>query len=188
MADLDDAGVAERLAAGDLEALAEIYARYGDLAFSVALSVVGDAARAEDVVQESFLKLWRNAGRFDPERGSVRAWLTTIARRQALETHRGRAGHERRELDLDEAAALAGARDPWGEVSVSLARTAVREALASLPPEQRRVIELAYFGGLTCREIAEVTHVPLGTVKGRMRLGMEKLHACLDGRRFELDA
>ncbi|TAN32413.1 sigma-70 family RNA polymerase sigma factor [bacterium] len=171
------------LAAGSQDALAALYDRYSRLAYGIAMRILGDPGRAEDAVQEAFLNVWNGAGSFDPQRGSLRAWLLTAVRNRSIDYLRGRGAHERRELELQPAMAAAGARsDPWREVSLALERSAVREALANLPSEQRQAVELAYFGGYSQREIAEMTRVPLGTVKGRMRLGLEKLSSYLKGR------
>ena len=179
----DDHALVEAIAAGDPEALGALYDRYGGLAYSVALRVVGDPGRAEDVVQESFLKLWRNAGQFDSRRGSLRTWLITSVRNRAIDNLRGRGAHERREREIPESVEATGAgSDPSREVSERLEREAVREALARLPDEQRQVIELAYYGGQTQSEIAALTQVPLSTVKGRTRLALEKLHTFLQAR------
>ena len=151
------------------------------------MRVLGDPGRAEDVVQDAFVNIWNHAASFDGARGSLRAWLLTSVRNRAIDYVRGRGAHERREEELppdlpvktgpsDEPA------DPWREISLSLERAAVRDALASLPVEQRQVIELAYFGGYTHTEISHMTRLPLGTVKGRMRLGLEKMSSYLRGR------
>ena len=180
---LADPDLVAQLAAGSQEALAELYDRYGRLAYSVALRVLGDPGRAEDVVQEAFLRIWNHAGSFDVSRGSLRTWLLTAVRNRAVDYLRGRGAHERQELELQPALAEVGARsDPWREVSLSLERTAVHEAMNSLPAEQRQAIELAYFSGYSLREIADMTSVPLSTVKGRMRLALEKLSSYLQGR------
>jgi RNA polymerase sigma-70 factor (ECF subfamily) len=134
-------------------------------------------------VQEAFVNVWRRASTFDPERGSLRAWLLTAVRNRCIDRLRGRAGaaaHER-EL-LPEAAYAISPSDPWREVALSLERAAVRDAMASLPAEQRQVVELAYFGGYSHNEISNMTRVPLGTVKGRMRLALEKMGSFLRGR------
>jgi RNA polymerase sigma factor (sigma-70 family) len=179
----NDTDLAFALAAGREDALAELYDRYGRLAYSVALKVLNDPGRAEDVVQESFLKLWNNAGRFDASRGSLRGWLMSTVRNRSIDYLRGRAAHEREERGLDPDLALAGpSSDPWREVSQSLERSAVREAVNHLPAEQRHAVELAYFGGYSGREIADMTRVPLSTVKGRMRLALEKLSSYLQSR------
>ncbi|MDQ6877679.1 MAG: sigma-70 family RNA polymerase sigma factor [Candidatus Dormibacteraeota bacterium] len=176
MRGVSDADLAAGLAAGDQDALAELYDRFGKLAFSVALRIVGDTGRAEDVVQEVFVKVWNNADQFDLERGSLRNWLITAVRNRSIDTIRGRRAHERQERELKpDLPATEPTFDPWREVSLSLERTAVREALNSRPLEQRRAVELAYFGGYSHREIADITVVPLSTVKGRMRIGLEKL-------------
>jgi RNA polymerase sigma factor (sigma-70 family) len=180
LADLD---LVAQLAAGSQEALAQLYDRYGRLAYSVALRVLGDPGRAEDAVQEAFLRIWNHAASFDESRGSLRTWLLTAVRNRAIDYLRGRGAHERQELELQPALAEVGPRsDPWREVSLSLERTAVHEAMSSLPAEQRQAVELAYFAGYTQREIADMTSVPLSTVKGRMRLAMEKLSSYLQGR------
>ena len=180
---LADPELVVQLAAGSQDALAELYDRYGRLAYSVALRVLGDPGRAEDAVQEAFLRIWNHAGSFDESRGSLRTWLLTAVRNRSIDYLRGRGAHERRELELQPALAEVGARsDPWREVSLSLERTAVREAISSLPAEQRQAVELAYFAGYSHREIADMTSVPLSTVKGRMRLALEKLSSYLQGR------
>lgn len=180
-----DVEVGRGLAAADVGALAVLYDRYGSLAYGVAQRILGDAGMAEDVVQESFLKLWRNAAAFDPDRGSLRSWLIASVRNRAIDQLRGRGRHESREADLAAAenTVQADARtDPWREVSMALERDAVTDALRRLPAEQKQAIELAYYGGYSQREIAEIAKVPLSTVKGRMRLALEKLHSYLEGK------
>jgi RNA polymerase sigma-70 factor (ECF subfamily) len=180
---LADTDLIAQLASGSQEALAELFDRYGGLAYAVAMRVLGDPGRAEDAVQEAFLKIWNNAASFDARRGSLRTWLLASVRNRSIDYLRGRGAHERQELELQPAMVEAGPRDdPWREVSLSLERTAVREAMSSLPPEQRQAVELAYFGGYSHEEIAQMTKVPLGTVKGRMRLALEKLSSYLQGR------
>lgn len=180
-----DIEVGRGLAAAEVDALAVLYDRYGSLAYSVALRILGDPAMAEDVVQESFLKLWNNASAFDPTRGSLRSWLVASVRNRAIDQLRGRGRFARREVDLAvaETAPRATAQsDPWREVSMAMERDAVTEAVQRLPAEQRQAVALAYYGGYTQREIAEISKVPLSTVKGRMRLALEKLHSFLEGK------
>jgi len=145
------------------------------------MRVVGDPGRAEDVVQEAFLKVWRGASGYDSTRGTLRTWLVVLVRNRAVDMLRGRSLHERRELALrpDVESAQAGPED---QAAGALERAAVRAALAELPEEQRQAVLLAYFGGLTQVEIAELTGVPLSTVKGRMRLALDKLASYLKGR------
>jgi RNA polymerase sigma-70 factor, ECF subfamily len=169
--------------AGDREALAMLYDRYSALAYGVAMRVLGDPARAEDAVQDAFVNVWNRASTFDAARGSLRAWLLTSVRNRCIDYLRGRGSRERREDELNANADYAQApSDPWREVALSLERAAVRDAMSSLPAEQRQVVEMAYFGGYSHAEIADMTRVPLGTVKGRMRLALEKMSSYLRGR------
>ena len=160
-----------------------LYDRYAGLAYGVAMRVLGDGARAEDAVQDAFMKVWSRAASFDPEKGSLRAWLLTSVRNRCIDYLRGRGARERREEELSPDVDYAQApSDPWHEVALSLERTAVRDAMSSLPVEQRQVVDMAYFGGYSHTEIADMTRVPLGTVKGRMRLALEKMSSYLRGR------
>ena len=182
---ISDVELAKALASGDLNALDTLYTRYGALAYSVAVRVLSDPGLAEDTVQESFLKLWSSAAGFDASRGSLRGWLLTLVRNRAIDQLRSRGAKEKREVDLTGVEALPGSAaspDPWREVSFAMERDAVREALARLPVAQREAVELAYYSGYTLREIAEMAKVPLSTIKGRMRLALDKLHSYLDGK------
>jgi RNA polymerase sigma-70 factor (ECF subfamily) len=180
-----DTEIGRALAAADVDALALVYDRYGAIAYAIAFRILGDSRLAEDIVQETFLKLWTNASAFDPGKGSLRAWLVASVRNRAIDQLRGRGAHERREVDLESAdrvpAAGAGA-DPWRDVAAAMERDAIRDALARLPIEQRQAVELAFYGGYSYREVAEISRVPLSTVKGRMRLALEKLHSYLEGK------
>jgi len=169
------------MAARDTSALAELFDRYGPLAYGVALRVLRDPGRAEDAVQDAFMRLWHGASGFNPERGSLRGWVLAAVRNRAIDLVRGRPGREREELELpvDLAAPAAG---PEEQASASVERSAVRAALGELPAEQRQAVLLAYFGGYTQLEIAGLTGVPLSTVKGRMRLALDKLAAYLKER------
>ena len=178
-----DPELATRLAASEVEAIRTLYERHGKLAYSLAVRILGDPGRAEDVVQDAFMRVWTYSSSFDANRGSLRTWLLTTVRNRAIDYLRGQFGQERSELELSLNVPARGAgSDPWREVSESLERQAVREALNSLPPHQRQVVELAYYGGYTQREIAEMVQVPLGTIKGRTRLALEKLSSYLQGR------
>ena len=180
---LNDPDLVQALAAGNEDALAEIYHRYHRLAFVIALGVLHDPGSAEDVVQDAFFKLWNRATQFAVGRGSLRTWLVAAVRNSAIDRLRGRAAREREECELKPWLKSTGpTSDPWREVSVSAERAAVREALDSLPLEQRLTVELAYFGSYTQPEIAGMMGVALGTIKGRTRLGLQKLSSYLQRR------
>jgi RNA polymerase sigma-70 factor (ECF subfamily) len=162
------------LAGEDLAALDTLYARYGGLAFSLALRITRDREVAEEVVQEAFLSIWRRSATYCESRGGARSWLLSIVHHRAIDAVRARSARGF-SVPLDDELPLASADDPESEVVRTLDREAIQKALASLPDEQRRCIVLAYFGGLTYPEIAERLGVPLGTVKSRLRLALEKL-------------
>ena len=169
----------DRLASGDLGALGELYEHYGVMAFSIAYRITGDRTAAEDVVQEAFLGAWRNAARYLDARGSVRTWLLSIVHHRAIDAvRRRRPTIELPEVETSLPDALT-MPDTWAEVERRLDRDTVLTALSSISDVQREAIELAYFNGLTQTEIAEATGVPLGTVKGRLRLGLSGLRASL---------
>ena len=180
----EDADCVADVAAGDGAALAALYDAHSRAVYSLALRVVGDEAEAEDVLQEVFAQAWRQASRYDSARGTVAAWLLTMARTRAIDRVRARRarpdmhapGTAEASLDVsapgaDPSEALAAARDA----------ERVREALRGLPLLQRLAIELAFFEGLTQAEIAERLEQPLGTVKTRIRLGLIKLRDALSG-------
>jgi len=173
-----DALVLKRIASGDQTALGFLYDRYGGLAFGLARRMLGDAGAAEDVVQEVFLAVWRNADGFQPSRGSVRSWLMTAVRNRCIDLLRG-PRHRLEANDGEFADRTLAADDLWESVVEHLEAEDVQRALACLPEEQRITIHLAFFKGLTHAQIAAQLDVPLGTVKGRMRLGLEKLRNVL---------
>ncbi len=181
-----DRALLARMAAGDDRALGELYDRYGGTAYALAVAIVGEQADAEEVVADAFGQAWRAAGQFDPSRGSVAAWLATIARSRALDLLRAR-GRRARAIARAAQASGEGLAAPLGTaadapdrgVERGEARRFVLWALAELPEPQRRVLELAYFGGLSQSEIAAELQEPLGTVKTRMRAGLEKLRGLL---------
>jgi RNA polymerase sigma-70 factor, ECF subfamily len=177
-----DADLLRAVTQRDPSALMALYDRYGRLAFGLAYRILGDAGIAEEAVQDAFWLVWRRADTFDSSRGSgVRAWLLTIVHHKAIDLRR-RHGRATTLDDIDEAAPVHAGPDVWTAVSQRLERDRVREAVAALPKEQQEAIELAYFDGLSHREIAERTGAPLGTIKGRMRLGLRKLaQALADG-------
>ena len=161
---------------GDARAFEVIFDRHGDVAFSLAYRMCGRRAMAEDVVQEAFLSLWRSGARYDRARGSVRSWVLGVVHNRAIDLFRRdtvRAGKD--VSDEDAVERLASDESIEREVQRREDATHVRAALAELPGEQRQVIELAYFGGFSHSQIAEMLSLPAGTVKGRMRLGLTKL-------------
>lgn len=176
----------ERMAAGEERALGELYDRHGGMAYSLALAIVREGADAEEVVADAFGQMWRRAAQYDPARGSVAAWLATITRTRALDLVRAR-GRRTRAIERAAHADPDGLATPLGTVADrpdrgverEEARRLVARSLRELPEPQRRVIELAYFGGLSQTEIATELHEPLGTVKTRMRAGMERLRGAL---------
>jgi RNA polymerase sigma-70 factor (ECF subfamily) len=156
-----------------------LYDRHGGAAFSLAYRIVGDRSLAEDTSQEAFLSIWRSKARFDRARGSVRSWVLSVVRNRAIDALR-RGGANAPKLDQDDDAALEVRESAERTENEALRRetsSELRGALNALPEEQSKVIELAYFGGFSHREIAEMVGQPLGTVKGRMRLGLEKIRA-----------
>jgi len=173
------------MAAGDERALGELYDRHGTTVYALARAIVGERADTEEVVADAFGQAWRTAGQFDPARGSVSAWLTTITRTRALDLVRARGRRSKvlaraaLESDAGFAAPLASSDAPDRDVERQETRQLVTQSLAGLPEPQRRVIELAYFGGLSHSEIAAELKEPLGTVKTRLRAAMEKLRDAL---------
>jgi len=158
-------------------AFAVLYDRHGGAAFSLAYRIVGDRTSAEDVTQEAFLSIWRSNARFDRARGSVRSWVLSVVRNRAIDALRRGAGRAPK-LDRDDDGALeARAAEERTDVEAIRRETSreLRGALDQLPDDQSQVIQLAYFGGFSHSEIAEMLSMPLGTVKGRMRLGLEKI-------------
>jgi RNA polymerase sigma-70 factor (ECF subfamily) len=177
---VSDEALLAQLQGRDEAALGVLYDRHGRLAFSLAYRIVGDPETAEEVVQEAFLTVWRRAETYRPERGAVRSWLLTVVRNRAIDAVRGRAATTPT-VPVDDLP-LVALDSPEAEAIRAVEGRVVREALAELPPEQREVVELAYFGGLSYPEVAERTGVPLGTVKSRMRLALERLRALLAAR------
>ena len=161
---------------GNPRAFELIYDRHGGAAFSLAYRMVGNRVAAEDVVQEAFLSIWRSRMRYDRSRGSVRTWVLGIVHNRTIDALRRGATHDRRQETLD---GVAERHEAPERTDVEAARReearSVRTALDTLPDDQRRTIELAYFGGFTHSQIAELLDQPIGTVKGRMRLGLDKL-------------
>ena len=184
----DAALVRQVAAARSPEALAALYDRYAPTLLALIHRVLGDRAEAEEVLQEVFVHLWNRGDRYDPARSSVSTWLVLVARSRAIDRLRSRRVAER----TVEAAALEDPapahRSPDGVDNVFMheRRERVRRELAKLPPEQRQVLDLAFYGGLTQSEIASTTGIPLGTVKTRTLLAMKKLRQALRSEIREL--
>jgi len=175
-----DEQLIERAAALDPTAIDQLYERYKSMAYALAARITGDAGLAEDVVQDAFLGVWRNASRYMAARASARTWLLSIVHHRAIDAvRRRRPTSELPEADAPPPGALV-VSDAWMEVAGRLDREAIVAALASLPDVQREAIELAYFGGLTQQEMAARTGAPLGTVKSRVRLGLLGLREALE--------
>lgn len=163
------------------EAFEVFFDRHGAAAYSLAYRIVGDRSMAEDVAQEAFLSMWRSEAGYDRARGSIRSWTLGIVRNRAIDAVR-RASSPSWRLNSDDEAILAEQTSEELTDSEALRRETaweVNQALAELPDEQSKVLELAYFGGFSQSEIAEMLGAPLGTVKGRMRLGLEKIRGTL---------
>jgi len=187
---LDDEELMERLGYRDLGAFRALYDRYGNLVYSAALRVVRDAQIAEDMVQEIFLRIWRRPDSYVAQRGRFVTWLTSVTRNRAVDEIRSRGRRYRHETaspeEQERELPAPDRNDPALRAEVSDQRRLILAALAQIPAEQRQIIELAYFGGLTQQEIAERLSQPLGTVKTRIRLGMQKLRAALTAE-FKLE-
>jgi RNA polymerase sigma-70 factor (ECF subfamily) len=179
---LADEEVMQLVQRGDPRAFELLYDRHGAAAFSLAYRMVGRRAAAEDITQEAFLSIWRSRLRYQPERGSVRTWVLGIVHHRAIDGLRRQMVHERRRAGLEGVEERYEAAERT-EVEAARRQEAqeVREALQALPEDQLKVIELAYFGGFSHSEIAEMLQMPIGTVKGRMRLGLEKMRGQLAG-------
>jgi RNA polymerase sigma-70 factor (ECF subfamily) len=176
MADADesnapDAALVAALVVGDRDALAELYRRHGGTLLAVALRILGDRAEAEEIVHDVFVEAWRQAVQYDPARGSARAWLVTRARSRALDRVKAPARARR--------VAVESAPEPVAAEADPSDASRVQRALASLPAEQRAVLELGYFEGLSSTEIAARLDIPVGTVKSRVAAALQRLRALL---------
>jgi RNA polymerase sigma-70 factor (ECF subfamily) len=173
-----DRELAAAMSSRNEDAIGELYDRYGRLAYSIAMQMLGDPGRAEECVQDAFMRVWRASSTFDPALGTLRSWLVATVRNRAIDIMRAQRRDLTRELELgfelsDDSA------NPESEASSSFERRAVRAAIAHLPQEQRKTLELSYFGGFTQTEIGKIMDVPLGTVKSRTRLALEKVSSYL---------
>lgn len=171
-----DEDLLARVERGDADAFEVIYERHSRVAYSLAYRLLGDRQAAEDLVQDAFLSAWRNATAYSPMRGSVRTWLLSILHNRGIDKLRTSSAMNRRQEALE---AMELRRPPAPDAATegmerAMADT-VRREMGTLPPEQVEVLTLAYYGGFTHQEIAEILQVPLGTVKSRMRLGLDRL-------------
>jgi RNA polymerase sigma-70 factor (ECF subfamily) len=171
--DGEDARLLDRLCRSDGDALAALYDRYGRLAYGLAYRVAQDATEAEDIVQEAFLALWRQAERYDGSRGSVRSYLLTIVHRRAIDAVRARG--RRPVLGAAIESVAADTTDPVEVSAWAEERQLAAQAMRDLPPDQRQVIELTYFEGLTLADAAQQLDIPVGTAKSRVRLALERM-------------
>jgi RNA polymerase sigma-70 factor, ECF subfamily len=177
---LADEDLMERVRTGDASAFEIIVDRHSNVAFSLAYRMCGRRGMAEEIVQESFLSLWRSGARYDRTRGSVRSWVLGVVHNRAIDLFRRDSVRTSKDVVDDGAVErLAAAESTEGEAERRDEASQIRTALSGLPEEQRKVIELAYFGGFSHSQIAEMLGLPAGTVKGRMRLGLTKLRVSL---------
>jgi RNA polymerase sigma-70 factor, ECF subfamily len=174
--DLADEEVMQLVQSGNPRAFELLYDRHGGAAFSLSYRMVGNRSAAEDIVQEAFLSIWRSRLRYDQARGSVRTWVLGIVHNRAIDALRRSMVHDRRRETME---GIEERQEAPERTEVEAARREearnIRDALQTLPDEQRKTIELAYFGGFSHSQIAELLNEPVGTVKGRMRLGLDKM-------------
>lgn len=165
---------------GDTQAFGVLYDRHSRAAYSLAYRMMSDKHSAEDLVQDALLKVWRSAGSYRAERGSVRTWILSIVHNRAIDQLRSLASRRRMQEKVE--APRSQPSEAFSESWRNSQREQVRAAMSTLPPEQIRILELAYFSGYTQAEIAEMLDLPLGTVKGRMRLALMKIQSFFDSR------
>jgi RNA polymerase sigma-70 factor, ECF subfamily len=179
-----DAAAVARVADGDPEALRELYDRYGRIVYGMTYRLTHDAQLAEEATQDTFLAVWRRASTFDPDRAKLTTWLFVIARNRAIELIRSRARAPEPQEDVEPPGEES---DPADLMAVADDAEKIATALAELPESQLEVIRLAYFDGLNHSEIAERLSQPLGTVKSRIRLGLNRLRVLLELPEFEVE-
>jgi RNA polymerase sigma-70 factor (ECF subfamily) len=180
-ADPPDEVLVARVGAGQAEAIEQLYQRYARPAYSLARRICGDGGIAEDAVQEAFLALWRDPGRFDPSRGGFGSWMLTLVHHKAVDAVRKESSIRRRTVPAADGEEWNVPPGPGADQAAmgSVLAGEVRDALGRLPDEQRQALALAYYGGYTQREVAAITGVPIGTVKSRMYTGVQRLRRLL---------
>jgi RNA polymerase sigma-70 factor, ECF subfamily len=167
---------------GDAEAFTTLYDRHGRAAFSLAYRMMGERQAAEDLAQDAFLKVWRSASSYRAERGSVRTWILSIVHNRGIDQIRSQASRRRTQDKIEASTPRSQPSEAFAQTWRNSQRDQIREALDTLPPEQLKILELAYFSGYTHVEISELLRLPLGTVKGRMRLGLKKIRTSFESR------
>ena len=167
---------------GDAEAFTTLYDRHGRAAFSLAYRMMGERQAAEDLAQDAFLKVWRSASSYRAERGSVRTWILSIVHNRGIDQIRSHASRRRTQDKIEASTPRSQPSEAFAQTWRNSQRDQVREALDTLQPEQLKILELAYFSGCTHVEISELLRLPLGTVKGRMRLGLKKIRDYFESR------
>jgi RNA polymerase sigma-70 factor, ECF subfamily len=177
---LADEDLISLLVEGDARAFATLYDRHGRAAYSLAYRMMGEKQAAEDLVQDALLKVWRGAESYRTERGSVRTWILSIVHNRGIDQLRSLASRRRTQDRVEASAPTSQPSEAFAETWRNSQREQVREALSTLPQEQVKILELAYFSGYTHVEISELLGLPLGTVKGRMRLGLRKIRDYFD--------
>ena len=179
---LADEDLISLVEASDAEAFSTLYDRHSRAAFSLAHRMMGERQAAEDLAQDAFIKVWRGAGSYRAERGSVRTWILSIVHNRGIDHLRSQASRRRTQDKIEASAPRSQPSEAFAETWRNSQRDQVREALNTLPKEQLKILELAYFSGYTHVEIAELMGLPLGTVKGRMRLGLKKIRSYFESR------
>jgi len=179
---LADEDLISLVAEGDAEAFATLYDRHSRAAYSLAYRMMGERQAAEDLTQDAFVKVWRSARSYRADRGSVRTWLLSIVHNRGIDQLRSLASRRRTQEKVEACAPRAQPSEAFAHSWRNSQREQVRQALSTLPEEQLKIVQLAYFSGYTHAEIAELLDVPLGTVKGRMRLGLKKIRAYFDSQ------
>lgn len=164
------------------EAFSVLYDRHGRSAYSLAYRMMGERQAAEDLVQDVFLRLWRSTASYRADRGSVRTWILTIVHNCGVDQIRSSSSRRRTQDKVEASAEVSQPSEAFAETWRNSRRDEVREALKTLPPDQLKILEMAYFSGYTHVEIAEMMDLPLGTVKGRMRLGLKKIKDYFNGK------
>jgi RNA polymerase sigma-70 factor (ECF subfamily) len=179
---LADEDLISLVEAADAEAFATLYDRHSRAAFSLAYRMMGERQASEDLTQDAFLKVWRGASSYRADRGSVRTWILSIVHNRGIDQIRSQASRRRTQEKIEASAPRSQPSEAFAETLRNSQRDQVREALNTLPPEQLKILELAYFSGYTHVELSDLLGLPLGTVKGRMRLGLKKIRDYFESR------